>query len=89
MQVADGNKVLMAVNQMVGTSKYVHFERTHKDRFNHKAGERTDLNGFWPKGAPDLYLIPISGVPSCEGDNGQSTWPRAGYSEGDKGNHAG
>ena len=48
MQVADVNKVLMAVNQMVDAGNAVHFEKDNHHIFNYNTGCRTvmeELNG--------------------------------------------
>ena len=43
MQVADVNKVLMAVNQMVDAGNVVHFEKDNHHILNYKTGYRTDM----------------------------------------------
>jgi hypothetical protein len=43
MQVADVNKVLMAVNQMVDAGNAVHFEKDNHHIFNYRTGCRTDM----------------------------------------------
>ena len=44
MQVADVNKVLMAVNQMVDAGNYVHFEKANNHIYNYSTGYRTDMD---------------------------------------------
>ena len=44
MQVADVNKVLMAVNQMVDAGNIVHFEEGNHHILNYKTGYRTEMD---------------------------------------------
>ena len=43
MQVADVNKTLMAVNQMVDAGNAVHFEKDNHHIYNYRTGCRTDM----------------------------------------------
>ena len=43
MRVADVNKVLMAVNQVVDAGNAVHFEKDNHHIYNYRTGYRTDM----------------------------------------------
>ena len=56
MQVADVNKVLMAVNQLVDAGNYVHFEQENNHIYNYSTGYRTDMDEVNGQYTSDMWV---------------------------------
>ena len=63
MQVADVNKVLMAVNQMVEAGNAVHFEKDNHHIFNYSTGCRTEMEELNGQYTFDMW-VPNLGEPA-------------------------
>ena len=63
MQVADVNKVLMAVNQMVDAGNVVHFEKGNNHILNYKTGYRTEMEEVNGQYSFDMWVPNLGNKP--------------------------